>query len=197
MPDTTLHTFLRLKTRNFAFDDAMGIFENRHDVAVSYKAICLKALPGSVQGLMRQPLYLTQFVALDAGAESKACSEEPSGDCRSRSGERCEEHQLPGGFCGHLLCSHIPAPQALLLGPQAALLRCRLCPLPPALNPLLCWDLHHVSGSSNRRFMKCRSEMLLCMKQVLLQRSDCTIQYSGVQKALAQQITPFDVFKDV
>jgi len=167
-----------------------GAFENRHDVAVSYRATCLKALPGPVQGLMRQPFSLTQCVALDAGAESKACFEEPSGDCRSRSGERCEEHYLPGGLCGHLLRSHIPAPQALLLGPQAALLRCRLCPLALLLAPLLCWDLHHVSGSSNRRFMKCCSEMLLCMKQVLLQRSDCTIQYNYTKKALARQITP-------
>jgi len=125
MPDTTPHTLSSLIICNFAFDDEIGVFTNRRDVAVSYRAMCLKALPGSVQGLMLPTLYLTQFVALDAGAESKACSEEPSGDCRSRSGERCEEHQLPGGFCGHLLRSHIPAPQALLLGPQAALLRYR------------------------------------------------------------------------
>ena len=98
---------------------------NRCDAAVSQRPMCLKALPGSVQELMQQPSYLTQFVALDAGAESKACSEEPSGDCRPRSGERCEEHHLPGSFCGHLLCSHILAPKALLLGPQAALLCCR------------------------------------------------------------------------
>lgn len=103
----------------------MGAFETRHDVAVSYKAMCLKALPGSVQGLMPPTLYIKQMIVVDVGAESKACSEEPSGDCRSCSGERCEEHQLPGGFCGHLLCSHIPAPQALHLGPQAALLCCR------------------------------------------------------------------------
>ena len=38
--------------------------------------------------------------------------------------------------------------------------------------------------------MKCCSEMLLCMKQVLLQRSDCTIQYNYTKKALARQITP-------
>jgi len=115
-----------------------SVSEHRHHVAVSHKAVCLKGLPGSVQGLLGQPSYLTQCVALDAGAESKACYEEPSGDCRSRSGERCEEHRLPGSFCGHLLCSHIPAPQALLLGPQAALLCCRLCPLPPCCETPSC-----------------------------------------------------------
>ncbi len=47
---------------------------------------------------------------------------------------------------------------------------------------LFSWDhklLYYVTGNQ-----------LLCMKQVLLQRSDCTIQYSGVKEALAQQITP-------
>jgi len=33
----------------------MVVFENRHDVAASYTAMCLKAVPGSVQGMLGQP----------------------------------------------------------------------------------------------------------------------------------------------
>lgn len=57
-----------------------------------------------------------------AGAESEAGIKESPGDCRSCCGECSEEHQLPVGLCGPLLLLHHPAPQALLLGPQAGLL---------------------------------------------------------------------------